>query len=138
MKIGVAFAFALLAASSAALAAPPKYISEDHSADALMDDATAKALWAENLSLRLSKLYPVGKWGFASEVQGGFTSANNCVVTARAMMLPRSARGLVFKPAKTTTTFDTIPGASMAQCKDLSKRKLQEAIQALTSALAPK
>jgi hypothetical protein len=143
MTIGIA-ATALLSigllAASPAHAAPPAYIVQDHSTDYLMDEATARALWGENVPLRLRTLYPPRKWGFASEVEGGFNEAKTCVVTARAMILPVSATGrhLMYLPAKVAGAFDSIPNATLDQCKQLSRRKLREAIQAMVFAVSPR
>jgi hypothetical protein len=126
----------LLMIGSAALAAPPPpYITLDHSTETLMDAKTAKALWDPVLTARLARLYPAKKWGFVSEVEGGFNQAKTCVVTARAMMLPRSGKTLVFAPMKTATAFDSLPNATQEQCKDLAKTKLKEAIQGSVSEL---
>jgi hypothetical protein len=117
-------------------AAQPQYLSVDHSTDSLIDAKTAKAIWKQQLpAARLAKLYPVRKWGFVSEVEGGFSAANTCVVTARAMMLPRRGKLLHFKPHKTATTFDALPGATQDQCRELARRKLEEAIQAVVAGL---
>jgi hypothetical protein len=143
MTIGIA-ATALLSigllAASPAHAAPPAYIVQDHSTDYLMDEATARALWGENVPLRLRTLYPPRKWGFASEVEGGFNEAKTCVVTARAMILPVSTTGrhLMYVPAKVAGAFDSIPNATLDQCKQLSRRKLREAIQAMVFAVSPR
>lgn len=117
-------------------AAQPQYLSVDHSVDALIDEATAKAMWKKLLpAARLAKLYPVKKWGFASEVEGGFSAGNTCVVTARAMLLPLRGKVLEFKPHKTATTFDALPGATRDQCRELARKKLEEAIQAVVAGL---
>jgi hypothetical protein len=143
MTIGIA-ATALLSigllAASPAHAAPPAYIVQDHSTDYLMDEATARALWGENVPLRLRTLYPPRKWGFASEVEGGFNDARTCVVMARAMILPVSTTGrhLMYVPAKVAGAFDSIPNATLDQCKQLSRRKLREAIQAMVFAVSPR
>lgn len=135
----VAVAVAAVACVGAARAAPA-YLTEDLSTDYLMDNATARRLWLENVPERMRKLYPPRKWGFASEVEGGFNDAKTCVVTARAMILPVSTTGkhLVYVPAKMAGTFDALPGATLEQCKDLSQRKLREAIQAVVFAVSPR
>ncbi|MEO7007952.1 MAG: hypothetical protein ABI156_02285, partial [Caldimonas sp.] len=69
------------------------------------------------------------------EVAGGFDDARVCVVTARALMLPRSGKSLVFRPSKTATTFGSQTGATTEQCKALAKAKLKEAIDDMTSNL---
>jgi hypothetical protein len=125
----------LLSSAVTAFAAPVPYLMRDHSTSTLMDQATAEQLWMAQNSPKLAKLYPAKKWGFVSEVEGGFDDAKVCIVTARAMMLPRSGANLVFKPAKTATTYGSQAGASPQQCKELGKSKLKEAIVAVNSAL---
>ncbi len=130
----------LLTLALAAHAAAPVYITLDHSTDAVMDKTVAQAVWAEGLAgktEKLNKLYPTKRWGFVSEVEGGFNQAKICVVTARVMMLPATvAKSLVFKPSKTATAFDALPNASREQCQDLAKAKLKEAIQGVLSSLS--
>ena len=128
---------ALLLVSLNSDAAPPKPLFVDHSTAAVMDAATAQALWAANVPAKVWKLYPVKKWGYLSQVEGGFTQGKACVVTARAIMLPIAVggRSLVFKPEKTATAFDVLPGATQEQCRDLARAKLTEAIQAVVSDL---
>jgi hypothetical protein len=127
---------ALLAVVAASVqAAPPIYTVMDNSSPALMDQATAEGLWNQRTSAKLIRLYPVKKWGFVTEVEGGFDDAKVCVVTARAMMLPRSGKALLYRPAKTATAFGTHAAASPQQCKALAKSKLGEAIEAVSSAL---
>jgi hypothetical protein len=120
-----------------ATAAPPKPLFIDHSTASVMNEATAKALWSASVPAKVWKVYPVKKWGFLSQVEGGFTQDKACVITARAMMLPIgvSGKNLVFKPEYTATTFDALPGATQEQCRELAKSKLQEAIQAVVSDL---
>lgn len=129
------FGTLLAVASTAALAAPPVYLTLDNSSAQLMDATTAAAMWKQNLPAKMFKLYPEKKWGFVSEVEGGFDDAKVCIVTARAMMLPRSGKALVFQPSKTATAFGMQAGASQEQCRGLAKAKLGEAISALRSAL---
>jgi len=128
---------ALLLVSLNSLAAPPKPLFVDHSTASVMDEASAQALWAANMPAKVWKLYPVKKWGYLSQVEGGFTQGKVCVVTARAMMLPIgvSGKNLVFKPENTATAFDALPGATQEQCRELAKAKLTEAIQAVVSDL---
>lgn len=131
----VAAASLLLAGASLAQAAPAPYITIDHSAEALMDADTASAMWKAHQSDKLMRMYPAKKWGFASQVEGGFTESKVCVVTARAMMLPRSGKSLLFRPAKTATAFASLPDATAQQCKALAKTKLNEAVDAIEAAL---
>ena len=77
----------LLAVSSATVAAPPpQYLFVDDSSPILIDTASALAVWQgqvdDNMRMRLQKIYPVSKWGFVSQVQGGFTTDGVCVITA--------------------------------------------------------
>ena len=142
MKIGTALVGGLLVLSANVSAqSAPDFLFLNRSSEALMDDATAKVLFAEIASAKLAKLYPVNRWGFASQVEGGLTPANMCVVAARVMLLPRNmpvaTQLLLFKPAKMATAFDALPNASAAQCKELAKTKLREANQAIASALVP-
>jgi hypothetical protein len=123
------------AASFSTFAAPAAYLTVDQSTASVMDAATAKAAWAGQLSAKMIKLYPVKQWGFATEVEGGFDDAKVCVITARAMMLPRAGKVLQFKPAKMATAFGSQAGASQAQCQALGKAKLDEAVKALSASL---
>jgi hypothetical protein len=133
-------AAALLFFTAAAFAAPAQYAFYDHSSPALIDTDSAVAIWKaqvdDNMRLRLQKLYPVSKWGFISQVQGGFTAEKACVVTARAMMVPRlSGNRLEFKPHKSATAFATQAGATSEQCREIAAAKLKEAILAVRSSL---
>ena len=105
-----------------------------------MSKATAQAMWAEGLAgktAKLNKLYPVSKWGFISEVEGGFTQSKTCVVTARVMMVPATVRkNLMFKPSKTATAYDAVPTATREQCQDVAKAKLKEAMVGVLSSLS--
>lgn len=126
-------------ACTAAQAADPVYITLDHSTDGVMDKAAAQAVWNELLAgktVKLNKLYPTKRWGFVSEVEGGFNPAKTCVITARAMMMPVTMnKSLVFKPSKTATAFDALPNATREQCQDLAKAKLKEAANGVLSGL---
>ena len=139
MKIRIIGLFAaVLSASFAAHSAPPQFITIDSSGVPMMDGARAKAMWKEVLpAARLAKLYPPAKWGFASQVQGGFNAAKTCIITAQVMLLPVRRKGLDFKPAKMATAFDALPNASEQQCEDLARSKLKEAMQAVVSSLLP-
>ena len=132
----VAVLIALLLVASAAPAAPARYVIVDRSTETLMSAATANAMWNELLTPTLVKLYPPGKWGFASEVEGGFNAAKTCVITARAMLMPRRGKALLFTPAKTATAFDALPSATEAQCKELARLKLKEAMQGVVASLS--
>jgi len=103
----------------------------------LIDSDTARSLLAEGIPARVSKVYAANKWGYVTEVEGGFTSAGICVVKARAMMmqLTPTMKAMLFRPKKTSTTFDALPNATREQCKDLAKAKLREAIASVVSGL---
>ncbi len=137
MQISKLIAVMLLPCASLALAAPAKYIITDHSTAPWMDQATAESIWLKTQSAKFVKLYPAKKWGFLSQVEGGMDSSKTCVITARTMMLPVSGKELLFKPGKSATTFGHLPNASLEQCKALAASKLDEAVQALGSALMP-
>ena len=140
MKNRLACLFTLLTLGAAAHAADPVYITIDHSTDGVMDKATAQGIWAESLTgktAKLNKLYPVSKWGFISEVEGGFNKDKTCVVTARVMMVPVTVRkNLMFKPDKTSTSFDALPNATREQCKEAGKARLKEAVASVLSSLS--
>lgn len=139
MTVRFLVAAMLAGASSIALAAPPAYLMVDQSSAALMDKAAAQAAWQAEmpakLTKRLFKLYPTGRWGFITQVEGGFTQAKACVVTARVMLVPRAGKVLQFVPNKAATAFDSLPNATQDQCRDLAKAKLDEAITAVLSSL---
>ena len=139
MPIRPLLAAAVLLSSSAVFAKPPQYLIIDHSTEAVMDKASALATWKTQMDQkrvdRIAKLYPVGKWGFVSQVEGGFTPDKACVITARAMLVPRIVNSrLVFKPEKSATTFGTVANATLEQCKALATDKLKEAIKTPTDA----
>ena len=139
MHIPKLLAAALLAGASTLHAATPTYLVMDFSTEALMSKSDALAIWKNQLDdkqlKRLNKLYPVSKWGFVSQVEGGFTADKICVVTARAMLVPRSGKALVFKPNKSSTAFDAKANASLVDCKALAAVKLKEAIASVDSSL---
>jgi hypothetical protein len=133
-----ALLLAVLAGLAAPLAhagppAPPiTYVLIDHSTSALIEPGAARDVLRERLPTELKRLYPVRKWGFVSEVEGGFDDAKLCIITARTMLLPRTTTGaLVFKPEKTATTFGAKASATSAECKALAKAKLAESAEAL-------
>ena len=130
----------LLAFSTAALAAPAEYLFVDDSSSILIDTATAVKVWKAQVDdshrARLQKLYPVGKWGFVSQVQGGFTTDGVCVVTARAVLVPRVLGSrLVFKPQRSATAFASKAGATQDECRTIAAQKLKDAVVAVRSAL---
>lgn len=125
----------LLAASAHAA---PAYLTVDHSVNGLVDPKAVSALWQSQLPDKLTRLYPVAKWGFSTQVEGGFDEAKICVITARAMLLPRRGKSLLLEPAKTVTTFGARPGATQQECSALADAKLREAVEALRVALLPR
>jgi hypothetical protein len=140
MRSHLLLAAALLVSATASFAASDQYLVLDHSSEALIDNAGAMAIWQaqanDNQRERLQKLYPVSKWGFVSQVVGGFTAEKACVVTARALMVPRLVGSrLLFRPRKTATAFATQAGATNEQCRELAAAKLKEAIVAVRSSL---
>jgi len=139
MRFPPMLAVATLVGATSGFAATPVYLVMDHSTEAVMDKAGALAVWREQHDdkrlKRLAKLYPVAKWGFLSQVEGGFTADKACVITARAMLVPRSGKRLLFVPTKTATAFDHQPGATVEQCRALARAKLGEAIVAVDSSL---
>jgi hypothetical protein len=128
MKLRLACLAAFAAVATHASAATPAYQTLDQSSNALMDSATAKATWTAAVSPKFAKLYPAKRWGFVSEVSGGFTTSKTCVVTARAAMVPVSGGELVYKPKQAAVAFDALPNATEDQCKALAKAKLKEAV----------
>jgi hypothetical protein len=125
------------APATAAKPAGPKTNFIDHSPGSLIDSAGASAVLAANIPAKVLKLYPANKYAFVSQVEGGLTAANACVVTARVMLLPvtPAMKAPLFRPAKTATAFDTQAGATADQCKTMARDKLKEATLAVVSAL---
>ena len=125
------------AGKKTAATAERKYVVVDHSNELLLDKGAAKAAWAEPVPAKVMKLYPPKRWGFLTEVEGGFIAGNTCVASARVMLLPLGVNGrtLLFKPEKTTSTFDSLPTATREQCVEVARGKLKEAIHAMIVAL---
>jgi hypothetical protein len=120
-----------------AAAPPPKAVLVDHSMAALIDSKAAVAMLGESIPARVWKLYPANKWGYVTQVEGGFTASGTCVVTARTMImaLTPTLKVMMFRPYKTATAFDAAPGLSKDACRDLAKQKLQESINGVVSSL---
>ena len=128
---------ATLLAAPLAWAAPPAYVTQDTSTAGLIDKATVDAICTESLPrAKLARLYPPAKWGFLSQVGGGM-AGETCVITARVALLPRTSptRRLVWEPEKLSTAFDAKPGLTAAQCGELARDKLKEALASLVSSL---
>lgn len=130
-------AVAAIAGPAAWAQAPKNAVLVDHSSAALMDAATARGVLAERIPARAWKLYPASKWGYVSQVEGGFTAAGTCVVTARVMMmqLTPTLRAMLFRPNKTATAFDAQSGVTQDQCRQLARAKLVEAVDGVVSSL---
>jgi hypothetical protein len=142
MKLAPLIPAALMCAALGALAAdakPPaakKRVLLDLSSESLIDAAGAVAIVGERIPEKVWKLYPARKWGFVSQVEGGFTPAKTCVVTARVMLAPLTVtNGVIMRPAKRATTFDAIPDATLEQCRAMAKDKLREATDAVVSGI---
>lgn len=137
MKHLSTLALTLLLSSSvlAAPAAPPKFATKDNSSESLMTQANANALWTAALPAKVAKLYPIKKWGYLSEVNGGFDGNKTCVIVARAMMVPLSGKSFIYEPKKTSVSFGSQPSATAEQCNALAHTKLKEAVQSVVSSL---
>ncbi len=118
----------------------PQFTTVNHSNSMLIDEKAAQAVWQAQLAKigpkRLSKLYPPSKWGFLSQVEGGFTAGKVCTITASVSLMPRTSKTVAFKPEKMAVAFDAQPGATQEQCHALAKVKLEEAIASVMSSLA--
>lgn len=137
MRHRLAAAAAALWFALPALAEDANFVIADYSTATLIEKARIDAIWHESLpQARVAKLYPVKRWGFLSQVTGGVVNGT-CVVSARAVMLPRTSptRRLVWEPAYSSTTFDAKANASAAQCAEVAADKLKEAVQSLVSSL---
>lgn len=139
MKHLFSMLLAVAVGSAAQAAQDPAFLLQDKSSELLMPAGAAEALWRVQLqkagAQRLARLYPPQRWGFLSQVEGGFNQAKICIVTARAALLPRSGKSLQFVPRKMATTFDAQPGATQEQCQALAHAKLDEAVGAVISSL---
>jgi hypothetical protein len=144
MKLAVPLCVALLmvaapaamAADPKPAAAPKKRVLLDVSTESMIDAASARAIVDAAIPAKVWRLYPASKWGFVSEVEGGFTASKTCVVTARVMLAPLTiTNGVILRPVKRATAFDALPGATMDQCRQLAKDKLREAAEVVSSSL---
>jgi hypothetical protein len=152
MKTKIALLSAVLLASTGAFAASPDaapaakpakpaktitYVTNDNSNELLLSKDAAKTIWAEPVPAKVAKAYSPKKFGFSTEVDGGFTAAKICVVTARVSLLPLAVNGktMQYKPVKVTSTFDASTTATKEQCATLANDKLKEAIHAMMVAL---
>lgn len=116
--------------------APKKRVLLDLSSEALIDSATATAVVDKAIPAAVWKLYPPGKWGFVSQVVGGFTSDRICVVTARVMLAPLTVtNGVIMRPAERAAAFDAKPNATEDECKAIARAKLKEAADSVVSSV---
>jgi hypothetical protein len=116
--------------------APRKTVLLDLSSESLIDSATATAVVSDAIPAAVWKLYPPRKWGFVSQVAGGFTADGICVVTARVMLAPLTVtNGVIMRPAERATAFDAKPHATEEECKAIARAKLKEAIDSVVSGL---
>ena len=135
MKHAVLLSALLLSASVFAAEVKTNFL--DHSNDALIDEATAKAVMKEGIPAKAWKIYPASKYAFLSQVEGGINAAGMCVVAARVMVLPLTAtvRAPLFRPLPkmTATADDAFPNASAEKCRAMAMDKLKEATGAVVS-----
>jgi len=140
-NIAPVIAAVCIVTASSALAADakpaPKFpVLLDLSSETLIDAADARSLIANAIPPSVWKLYPQRKWGFVSQVLGGFTSDKICVVTARVMLAPLTVtNGIIMRPAMRSTAFDAKPNATQEECKAIARAKLQEATDSVVSSL---
>lgn len=134
MAACVAAAPHLLAAD--AKPAPSKRVLLDLSNEALIDSDAARAVLAQAIPPALWKLYPANKWGFFSQVAGGFTPDKICVVTARVMLAPLTVtNGIIVRPAERATAYSAKVDATEEECRAIARSKLKEAIDAVVSSV---
>lgn len=116
--------------------APKKRVLLDLSSESLIDGAGARAVVGDAIPAAVWKLYPPGKWGFVSQVEGGFTADKICVVTARVMLAPLTVtNGVIMRPAQRATAFDAKPNATQEECRAIARAKLKEAADSVVSSL---
>ncbi|MFI4931813.1 MAG: hypothetical protein ACHP83_16340 [Burkholderiales bacterium] len=140
-NIALAIAAACIAAAphvwaADTTAAQKKLVLLDLSSETLIDAASARTVVGEAIPAAVWKLYPPRKWGFFSQVSGGFTSDKICVVTARVMLAPLTVtNGIIMRPAQRAMAFDAKPNATQDECKSIARAKLREATDAVVSSL---
>jgi hypothetical protein len=126
----------VLAADTTTPAAQKKRVLLDLSTVALIDAAAARTVVSDAIPPSVWRLYPSAKWGFISQVEGGFTSDKICVVTARVMLAPLTVtNGLIMRPVKSAMAFDAKPNATHDECKAIARGKLREAADGVVSSL---
>jgi hypothetical protein len=113
-----------------------KRVLLDLSSENLIDAASARTVVGDAIPATVWKLYPPRKWGFFSQVSGGFTADKICVVTARVMLAPLTVtNGIIMRPEERAKAFDAKPNATQEECKAIARAKLQEATEAVVSGL---
>ena len=140
-KITLVVAAACLALTSHVLAAdakpaPKKRVVLDLSSESLIDSHDASALVSAAIPPAVWKLYPSTKWGFFSQVVGGFTPDKICVVTARVMLAPLTVtNGIIMRPATRAAAYDAKVNATEAECRAIARAKLMEATESVVASL---
>ena len=140
-NIAIVIAAACIAAASNVraadtTAAQKKHVLLDLSSETLIDAASARSLVGDAIPASVWKLYPPRKWGFFSQVSGGFTADKICVVTARVMLAPLTVtNGIIMRPEERAMAFDAKPNATQEECKAIARAKLQEATEAVVAGL---
>lgn len=137
MKLPLLLVAPLLAWTAVSSAAPPKINLVDHSNGLLIGEADAKSVVAANIPPAVWRIYPASRFAIASQVEGGMTADNTCVVAARVMVLPvtPTARAVLFRPQKTATAFGAAPNSSSEQCRAMARVKLKDATASVVSAI---
>lgn len=142
MKLALLVAATLLVTTFGAAAAEDRKsrgrqpVLLDLSVDSVMDEAGAREIMMKAIPAAVWKLYPRSKWGFVSQVEGGFTSKEICVITARVILAPLTVtKGVILRPEHSATAFDAMPGATREQCRQLARDKLREAAEVVVSSV---
>jgi hypothetical protein len=137
MKLALFAAAALLSAQVGAADVKTNFI--DHSNGSLIDEASAKAVMAENIPAKVWKIHPAKRYAFLSQVEGGLNASGTCVVAARVMVLPLTATvgAPLFRPLPklTATAYDAVASSTSEKCKAMAKDKLKEATLAVVSTI---
>lgn len=137
MKLPLVVSAPLLALAAVAAHAAPATNFIDHSNANLIDAASAKAVMEAAIPARVWSIHPASRFVFSSQVEGGLVAGTTCVVAARVMLLPltAAAKAVLFRPLKMATAYDSVPNASIEQCRALAREKLKEATGAVVSAI---
>ncbi len=127
---------AATAGSGQALAAKADYLIVNEAAPSFgLDEKSLIAVWKPEFPPQIPRLYPPRKYGFLGLVDGGIDPKGLCVVTARAIMLPRSGKVLQFKPVRSAVVFDAQRDSTREQCTALAKAKLNAAIEGMLAGI---